>query len=73
LKPRIDEPSNQAADIQWSATPRILVVDDDIINRDLSRRLLETAGCAIDVASDGEAAVEKMTLEEYDLVLMVSY
>jgi osomolarity two-component system response regulator SKN7 len=54
----------------WSIPPRVLVVDDDQVNRSLSTKFLQVFGCTIDVAVDGVGAVNKMNLEKYDLVLM---
>jgi len=39
----------------------------------LGSKFLQVYGCTIDVAVDGESAVEKMNFEKYDLVLMVRY
>ena len=50
---------------------RILLVEDDVVSRRLSSKFLQVSGCTIDVAVDGVGAVNKMNLEEYDLVLMV--
>lgn len=55
----------------WSVPPRVLLVDDDSIFRRLSTRLLQIAGCTIDVAVDGMEAVRKLGTGKYDLVLMV--
>ncbi|KIP01217.1 hypothetical protein PHLGIDRAFT_80861, partial [Phlebiopsis gigantea 11061_1 CR5-6] len=54
----------------WAVPPRVLLVDDDAISRKLSSKFLQVFGCTIDVAVDGEIAVNKMNLEKYDLVLM---
>ena len=56
----------------WAVPPRVLLVDDDAVSRRVSSKFLEVFGCAIDVAVDGVGAVDKMNLEKYDLVLMVS-
>lgn len=55
----------------WSIPPRVLVVDDDLIFRRLSTKLLQVAGCTIDVAVDGLEAITKLGSGSYDLVLMV--
>ena len=55
----------------WAVPPRVLLVDDDAVSRKLSSKFLQIFGCTIDVAVDGVAAVERMNLERYDLVLMV--
>jgi len=56
----------------WAVPPRVLLVDDDAVSRRLSSKFLQVFGCMIDVAVDGVGAVNKMNLEKYDLVLMVS-
>ena len=56
----------------WAVPPRVLLVEDDAVSRKLSSKFLQVFGCAIDVAVDGVGAVNKMNLEKYDLVLMVS-
>ncbi len=48
---------------------RILVVDDDQgISRTL-QEMLEADGCVVDVAGDGERALEKLAASPFDLVL----
>ncbi|KAI0790678.1 hypothetical protein C8Q75DRAFT_760139 [Abortiporus biennis] len=54
----------------WAVPPRVLLVDDDAINRKKSSKFLQIFGCTIDVAVDGLGAVEQMNIEKYDLVLM---
>lgn len=54
----------------WAVPPRVLVVDDDDTCRKIGSKFLQVFGCAIDVAVDGVSAVNKMNLEQYDLVLM---
>lgn len=56
----------------WAVPPRVLLVEDDLVSRRLSSKFLQVSGCTIDVAVDGVGAVNKMNLEKYDLVLMVS-
>jgi len=54
----------------WSVPPRVLLVDDDSVCRNLSSKLLQVFGCTFDVATDGVEALKKLGLERYDLVLM---
>ncbi|KAK7692817.1 hypothetical protein QCA50_004452 [Cerrena zonata] len=56
--------------LRWAVPPRVLLVDDDVVYRMLSGKLLQVFGCMIDIAVDGAAAVSKMNLEKYDLVFM---
>ena len=48
----------------------ILLVEDVEVNQDLARAVLQRMGHIVDVASDGEEAVEKVRIGAYDLVLM---
>ena len=52
---------------------RILLVEDNALNREISRELLENQGILVEEAEDGEAAVEivrNSTPGYYDMVLM---
>ncbi len=49
---------------------RILLVEDNEMNRDMLSRRLERKGFEIAVAVDGREAVEMAKTGEYDLVLM---
>ncbi|MFO0558931.1 MAG: PAS domain S-box protein [Polyangiales bacterium] len=49
---------------------KLLLVEDDRVNRERARELLLGTGLEIDTASDGEEAVEKVRRRPYDLVLM---
>jgi len=49
---------------------RALVVDDDEINRIVARGILETAGCQVDIADSGKAAIEAVESTHYDIALM---
>lgn len=64
--------SNNQLTSKWAVPPRILLVEDDAICRRLSAKLLQIFGCTYDAVNDGVAAVNKMNLDKYDLVLMVS-
>lgn len=49
--------------------PRILIVDDDEFVRDMSARLLESVGYAVDTADDGQAGWSAVCSRHYDLVI----
>lgn len=49
---------------------KILVVDDDEMNRDMLSRRLVRKGYEVSIAVDGKDAVEKTQAEHPDLVLM---
>lgn len=49
---------------------RVLVVEDNVANQTVAKLLLERIGCSVDVASNGEEAVDLVAQGAYDLVLM---
>ncbi len=49
---------------------RVLVVEDNEVNREVITELLDQYGLAIDTAEDGAVAVRKVSEQQYDLVLM---
>jgi len=49
---------------------RILLADDNAINREVALELLHGAGLAVDVAENGQEAVDKASATAYDLILM---
>jgi two-component system sensor histidine kinase/response regulator len=49
---------------------RVLLVEDNEINREVAIGLLEDAHLSIDQAENGAVAVQQLTKQDYDLVLM---
>lgn len=49
---------------------RILVAEDEPVNREITQMLLEDVGLAVDLAEDGQAVVDKAKAASYDLILM---
>ena len=49
---------------------KILMVEDDELNRDMLLRRLERKGMEVEIAVDGREAVEKSTQGCFDVVLM---
>ncbi len=52
------------------AKARILVVEDDPCNQEITRGLLEDTGLLVDIASDGAVALDMASRNNYDLILM---
>ncbi|MBL9127784.1 MAG: response regulator, partial [Verrucomicrobiales bacterium] len=65
-----DGPTHEARDEKPGLGLRVLVVDDNGMNRRVVRGMLERMGAAADVASSGAEAIEACTSHRYDLVLM---
>jgi len=49
---------------------RVLLAEDNAINREVAVELLHSVGLAVDVAEDGSEALKMARLHHYDLVLM---
>ncbi|MCC7300867.1 MAG: response regulator [Verrucomicrobia bacterium] len=56
---------------------RILLVEDNLLNRKVAVKMLEKEGCLIDIAENGQAAVDQLRLTSspeqrpvYDMILM---
>ena len=50
--------------------PRVLVVDDHPVNREVARIMLEALGCEVAEVADGVEAVDAVRAASFDLVLM---
>ncbi len=49
-------------------TPVVLVVDDEEIMQDLMRDILDSSNYSVDIATNGEEALERVKSKKYDLV-----
>ena len=52
-----------------TARPRVLVVDDEASIRDLLSKTLTMSDYDVDVAADGRTAIDRMRLNNYDLLV----
>jgi CheY-like chemotaxis protein/HPt (histidine-containing phosphotransfer) domain-containing protein len=48
----------------------VLLVEDNPVNREVATTMLQTLGCRVDTAVNGQEAVAKIRHEDFDLVLM---
>jgi two-component system sensor histidine kinase/response regulator len=69
LRPALSPVDIHATDL---AGLRVLVAEDNPVNRDMIREILSLAGADVELVSDGRQAVDRITQPEarYDLVLM---
>jgi PAS domain S-box-containing protein len=68
--PQAAGPSAEARLRERHVGRRVLLVEDEPINQEVSRDLLEEAGLVVDLAGDGRVAVEKARDNDYALILM---
>ena len=50
--------------------PRVLLVDDNIINKQVAGEILKSSGCHVDMAGNGFEAIEMVSKKGYDLIFM---
>lgn len=63
-------PTTDAGPDEPARAPRVLVVDDHPVNREVARIMVQAFGCEVVEACDGQEAVEAAAAQELDLVLM---
>ena len=61
--------SRGEADVRLEGV-RVLLVEDNIINQKVALGLLGSTGCDVEVASNGQEALDAVAARSYDLVLM---
>ncbi len=62
---------NAEAELRRSYTgARVLIADDNRINQEVARELLQAVGLRADIADNGQAAVNMASQAHYDLILM---
>ena len=49
---------------------RVLLVEDNLVNQEVSRHMLESFGCTVDIAQHGKEAVEANKQKQYDVIFM---
>jgi PAS domain S-box-containing protein len=69
VRPALTE-SSPAAKQRRSFGARVLVADDNTTNQKVGQLMLENLGCRVDVAANGQEAVQMVDLVPYDAVFM---
>lgn len=62
--PALEEPADERGAV------RVLVAEDNAVNRLLVRRMFEKLGCRIDLAGNGREAIEMASQLRYDIIFM---
>ncbi|MFZ5759004.1 MAG: response regulator [Thermodesulfobacteriota bacterium] len=68
-----DEPANSGAVFSSehvSCDATVLLVEDNAVNQDVAREMLQHMGCRVEVAENGRQAVNVFSRQEFDLILM---
>lgn len=66
----LNEPNNKDADS--SPRQKVLVVDDNEVNQFVAQRMLEQLGFLVDLAANGEQAIDASEKEDYAAILIDS-
>ena len=67
---RTESPAEAEAVLAHVTGAHLLLVEDNDLNQEVAKALLEGAGLRVDIASDGQQAVDMVQAHDYDLVLM---
>jgi two-component system, sensor histidine kinase and response regulator len=51
-------------------SPHVLLVEDNLVNQEVGKGMLESLGCTVDLADNGLAAISSVQRTGYDLVFM---
>ena len=62
--------SSLEAQLATIAGARVLLVEDNDMNQEVASELLSGAGCVVDLAENGQIALDKVQRASYDVVLM---
>lgn len=62
--------SGTVEDVMTKRQTRVLLVEDNPVNQEVGKLLLQSLGCAVDVADNGRLAVEAVFKNDFDLVFM---
>ena len=54
------------------STVHILIVEDNIINQQIAKKMLQKLGIEADVAVNGQVAIDRLANKRYDIIFMVS-
>jgi two-component system sensor histidine kinase/response regulator len=66
----VDAPSATEESLAQIRGARILLVEDNDLNQDVATELLRGVGFVVDVADNGQVAVDRVQMAPYDVVLM---
>lgn len=50
--------------------PRVLLIEDNLIAQTVEKNLLQTVGCEVDIAADGEGSIKLFSPGKYDVIFV---
>jgi PAS domain S-box-containing protein len=70
INPVPAKPDARVEPVPHEARARLLLVEDNEVNRTVAGRMLTRLGCRFDIAGTGREAVDACTTDTYDFILM---
>jgi signal transduction histidine kinase/CheY-like chemotaxis protein len=65
-----ESPEEKPVKTQRAVQPRVLVAEDNAVNRRVAERLLARLGCSVEMARDGQEAYDKAIAAAFDLIFL---
>jgi len=65
-----DGQTDETGSVEFLKGLNILLVEDNVLNQLLARKVLNNWGCEVVVAENGKVAIQKLEKQNFDLVLM---
>jgi PAS domain S-box-containing protein len=62
--------TRQSAPVRSFEKTRVLLVEDNSVNQEVARAMLQDLGCTVGLAANGRQALAELSQAEYDVVLM---
>ncbi|HEX8508987.1 MAG TPA: response regulator, partial [Propionibacteriaceae bacterium] len=75
-QPDEEHPAAELAEVRQAdargrdGSPRVLVAEDNPVSQQVARRMLESLGCAVDIAGTGGEALAAARVRSYDVIFM---
>jgi len=66
----LEDPLTVKGELQKKINKKILIAEDNLINQKVAINILEKFGAEVDVACDGQVALDMFLSSDYDLILM---
>jgi len=63
-------PSARASALAAPVHARVLLAEDNVVNQQVARAMLESIGCTVEIAHNGVEALAAIAQRDYDVVLM---
>jgi len=70
VEQQIQEKDEITVNVFSESKPKVLLVDDNQINRQVAGEILKASGCLVDLATNGHEAIALVEKKNYDIIFM---